>query len=388
MKKVIFISALAIAAAVSCTKSDIVDTKFDEQIGFENYLGRTAQTKAASVEELAEVGLYGFYTGADVWNEATSSNLWGNARLYKNGTSWTYTPAKYWTNEDDNYTFLAYAPYVAGASATSAEGQTTEELTKEYGDGSLTVNAGLKVADPTVTYTVPSALGNQQDVLYANVLNTSKRTATDGVKLQFHHALSRITVTAKDAVSNDDYTYNVYGVKINGDFVKTNTLNLATGNWETSEVYENRDYVFQQYTYTEKEKEGGVKIQVPANTPVSLDGDAHNFADNDNYLMVIPTNVTETPSVTDATLTVTYTTIFDGKESTPMTKELTISQTYLKGHAYAIALKFAPNTDNVISFTVEVVGWDKTNETTPIVPEKPTTWPEDSQKDPSNPEAY
>ena len=38
MKKVIFISALAIAAAASCTKSDIVDTKFNEAISFESYI--------------------------------------------------------------------------------------------------------------------------------------------------------------------------------------------------------------------------------------------------------------------------------------------------------------------------------------------------------------
>ena len=48
MKKTIFISVLALAAAISCTKSDIVDTKFEnEAIGFETYLGRDAQTKAS-----------------------------------------------------------------------------------------------------------------------------------------------------------------------------------------------------------------------------------------------------------------------------------------------------------------------------------------------------
>jgi hypothetical protein len=67
MKKVIFISALAIAAAVSCTKSDIVDTKFgNDVIGFESYVGRDAQTKAsvetATTLQATGFGVYGFYT--------------------------------------------------------------------------------------------------------------------------------------------------------------------------------------------------------------------------------------------------------------------------------------------------------------------------------------
>ena len=78
MKKVIFISALAIAAAVSCTKSDIVDTKFDEQISFETYLGRDAQTKAAVISDtnLKSVKVLGYYGGKEKW--AKQSPLWAN----------------------------------------------------------------------------------------------------------------------------------------------------------------------------------------------------------------------------------------------------------------------------------------------------------------------
>ena len=122
MKKTIFISVLALAAAISCTKSDIVDTKFEkEAIGFENYFGRDAQTKGdnASVTSIATgggIGVYGYYTGDPAnggWEEGLAANLLKNEHLTStdNGVNWTYTNKAYWTNDSDEYTFFAYAPY-------------------------------------------------------------------------------------------------------------------------------------------------------------------------------------------------------------------------------------------------------------------------------------
>ena len=79
----IFISILALAAAVSCTKSDIVGSmSTSSEIGFETYLGRDAQTKAtvATAESLRKpkgqgIGIYGFYTGAGSWTETTAANI-------------------------------------------------------------------------------------------------------------------------------------------------------------------------------------------------------------------------------------------------------------------------------------------------------------------------
>ena len=332
MKKVIFISALAIAAAVSCTKSDIVDTKFNEQISFENYVGRDAMTKAAVATAAPEFGLYGFYTGAGKWSEATTANLWDNAKV----TNGTPESDRYWTNDKDNYTFIAYAPYADEETNTAIVPSIDEER------------------GPIVTYTVDTNIPSQKDLLYGSRVDMQKQTP---VKLTLKHALSRITV--KTSESAKDFDYHVYGIKISGNFPKTNTLALNGGVWGTPAEgdYENGSYVIKKYEEIDGKPTNGVKVNTPK---AATDNEeaivANDFAGTDNYLMVIPTPEVE-GAVTALTLEVVYTTTFDEKESTPMTKTLPISVDFDKGYAYSFDLVFAPNTDDVISFEVTVDSW-------------------------------
>ena len=338
MKKVIFISALAIAAAASCTKSDIVDTKFNEAISFETYAGRDAMTKATPYGKNAlpsSAGVYGFYTGNDVWKENTTPNLWANLELTiaddGNGT-YDASETKYWTNASDKYSFLAYAPFAE--------------------DNNLVASTG---ANPTVTYTVPAELDDQIDLLYANTpadanganghINMVK-PSDDAVNLKFMHALSRITVKAVDSV-DDLYTYKVYGVSISGDFTTEGKLTLKTNGWEATE----NDKTSETYVFATN-SDNAAGQPVPAATTEAPYG--YDFAGEDNYLMIIPTTFTEEKP---ATLTVVYTTIFDNHESTKMTKTLDIATAFAQGSAYSLNLAFAPNTEHPISFTVSVSDW-------------------------------
>ena len=372
MKKVIFISALAIAAAVSCTKSDIVDTKFNEQISFETYTGRDAQTKATPYGEdvLPEtVGLYGFYTGASTWGEGTTPNLWNNALLKSMGTYWgVEDDPKYWTNAEDKYTFLAYAPFATGATGNG--------LVAEEG------------ADPKVTYTVPTAIAPQVDLLYANTPADANganghidmvKPTDNVVTLNFAHALSRITVKASEAESA--YEYTVYGLELSGDFVQTKSFDIEDGAWIVDETKyptttETAPYVIKQYT--EGAKDG---VLVPdTRTDAVEEGQTpnkpHDFAGSNNYLMVIPVDFSRNTGTADApvypdaaTLTVTYTTTFDGFESKPMTKTVAVPTDFQQGKAYSLNLVFAPNKTNEIKFNVTVDDWAE--EAGVVVPNNP-----------------
>ena len=123
MRKSFFLSILAVGALVAgCAKSEVVDTKFNEAISFETYLGRDAQTKVAAANleaiqktEYPGIGVYGFYTGKNTLSGESEANLWANLNLKYNGSAWSYDEkqVKYWTNETDYYSFLAYAPYNA-----------------------------------------------------------------------------------------------------------------------------------------------------------------------------------------------------------------------------------------------------------------------------------
>ena len=355
MKKVIFISALAIAAAVSCTKSDIVDTKFNEAISFENYIGRDAMTKAAvtdngNIDEVT-IGLYGYYTGAKKWDAAgvanPAANLWSNDALAyaeaagEKAAGWYTEEEKYWTNASDWYSFLAYAPMAADNNGVSV--------------------AGTAANDVNVTYTTPVADGKlttSVDLLYAQVVNTNKVAS---VGLQFKHALSRVTVKAKAPGNTMGIQFDVKNVTLSGTFNTTGTLNLATAKaaattdaadagWsvvaETGKTQ--AAYVF--YNDTKGATiEGGVATDALTETAV-------DYAGEDNYLMMIPTDFT-------GTLSVTYTTIYEGNESNTMTKELPIATNFKMGKAYAITLAFEPVLD-VIKFNVTVDEWGTEDEVT------------------------
>ena len=355
MKKVIFISALAIAAAVSCTKSDIVDTQFDEQIGFENYLGRPAQTKASIATTIGEgAGIYGFYTaGADfsvAEDAASEANLWWNHTLTAAGT---VSPEKFWTNDADKYTFLAYAPVV-----TIPEGNTATTLTKTFGtteapDGSLVVPTGEKMTNPTITYNVPATLSNQVDLLWAAATNVTreglKKDNLEKVPFQFHHALARLTVNASKSTTEKNFEFRVKKIEISGGFITSDVLTLATGLWtkagKPAEVTETTKTTYS--FYNEPKNETALTTTATKYAEHVKDGELA-----DNYLMMIPVNFTSQA----AELYVEYTTVYQGEESTINKAYFDVNTNFEQGKAYAINLVFSKDA-KPIEFTVTVEEW-------------------------------
>ena len=361
MKKVIFISALAIAAAVSCNKSEIVDTKFNEQISFETYTGRDAMTKAAVTdkENLTQVFVYGYYTGTEKWGTGTEANLWSPMTLSCDNGACTVSEAdkRYWTNDTDQYTFLAYAPAVV--------------------ENVLTVIAE-NGKNPTITYNVPTTLADQKDLLYAvPQINRTKDNGT--VALQMKHALARLTVKAKVSAA-EPFEYHIKEVSITGAFNTTGTLVLANQTedactWATATPAATAPkYEFLPYNaYLAKD-----------NQSKALPTEDYDYAGANNYLMMIPTTFSDAKETVGegeeakevytnaATLTVKYTTYYRAGdlESAEYTKTFPVTTAFEAGKAYSINLEFIQATNNEINFTVDVTGWDETHDknTTTITP--------------------
>ena len=344
MKKVIFISALAIAAAVSCTKSDIVDTKFNEAISFETYTGRDAMTKATVATDATKFGIYGYYTGTQRWgageNEIATptANLWANVAVTNGNPATT----KYWTNATDLYSFLAYAPY------------------SEDANSNVTAPSSV-TGNPVVAFAVPNDLTTQSDFIYSNerVNITRGDVVSEGankgtVLMPFKHALSRITVRASE--THKDYTYTITGLKLEGNFITSNNFDLKTGEWATATPAA-ASYSFVLPT-------GGVAVPNDTEGVAATPVDCVTYKNGTQYLMVIPT------TVTDATLAVTYYTTYGTIDSAPITKTVKVSQAFAKGTAYALNLVFGPNPEDAITFSVDVNPWGEETVVTPN-PENP-----------------
>ena len=339
MKKVILFSAIALAAAVSCTKSEVVDTKFNEQIGFETYLGRDAQTKAAVVttDDLTQVFVYGYYTGTEKWSAESQANLWSPMTLAcdKGACTVAKEDVRYWANDSDLYTFLAYAP------------ATVENV--------LTV-AAENGKNPTLTYNVPSTLTDQKDVLYAVPQKDRTKGENGTVALEMKHALARLTVKAK-VNAETPFAYNVKSVAISGNFNTTGTLVLAeqadAAVWTATPAAATYTFYTNNAAATDE-----------AATPLTTAG--VDYAGTDNYLMMIPTDFSA-EGAEAAKLTVVYSTYAGGIESRDYTKEFEVATEFEAGKAYAISLEFIQAENNEIKFSVNVTDWG-TETTTTISP--------------------
>ena len=363
MKKVIFLSVIALAAAVSCSKSEVVDTKFEsEAIGFDTYLGRDAQTKATetTAANLAEFGVYGFYTAAVDYASGTTANLMNHVQVTKSGNDWTYSPARYWTNDTDKYTFFAYAPYSVGKAGGA----------------------------PEISYTVPSALADQKDVIYSvnnrNVTKTScKQTDGTYVPFEFKHALSRIAVKANakmydkatglevtgtpSAGQEYDHTFTIKNISLSGKFCTIGTMDLSVPFTTAQDGTVSGGPV---WTATPSTTDITYNLTGAVSQP--LTATSYNFSAEvaNNYLMVIPTAFSaEKETVTEgetkkevyknaAALTIQYTVTYAGATSDVITKTVYITTGFEQGKAYVIDLTLQRNDDNAIIFNVKGVdGW-------------------------------
>lgn len=334
MKKVIFISAIALAAAVSCTKSEVVDTKFNEQIGFETYLGRDAQTKAAVAtnDNLGNVAVYAYYTGNSPWSSSSPTNLWdGVIQINKNGAIVAPENAgdKYWANPDDLYSFFAYAPVDEAKVGTP------------------------NTLNPTINFTVQDKITNQVDLLYADVTPIKNKKPADfeggKVTLNMKHALSRITVKAK--ATGTDFKFDVKEITLTGAFNVKGNLPLSTGVWENAAPATAGETTFEFFNNT---PEGKTEYAAYAEANALPTDSYKNYAGANNYLMIIPT-VPETPA--NATLRVYYTTYYAKQESVVMYKDIQIPINFAMGKAYSINLLFSHDATK-ITFEVVVTDWD------------------------------
>ena len=294
MKKLMIIAAAAATLlAAGCSKNEIVQNVTDQAkpITFGVYAGK-AVTKTAPVSaayygnitttELklatAGFGVFGYYTGDDVYAPAShSANFMYNEKVTWDTDHWTYSPVKYWPNEHganavssdaDKLTFLCYAPYVANLAINGATNSTVSDgagTPAAATQGITAMTGNTATASASLTFTVPASKDEQIDLLYGvlktqsvNVDGTSQgvvngpienltKQKTGGkVDILFKHALAKAEIDILDIIDNTSAptavnptttkvvvkNLNILGVDSAGNrFGTEGTLNLYTGAW-------------------------------------------------------------------------------------------------------------------------------------------------------------
>lgn len=206
MKK-LFVSVLAIAAAVACNTAEIVDLPQNPQINFANAFVQNATRADVAADpstktaDLAAFNVWGFM-------DEPAGQVFVEELVTKSGNTWGYTNTQYWV-AGHTYYFAALANY------TNATVDTT---------GANLLGLG------TVTFDNAAAKG-AEDLLYAATSVDAQNAIPESpVALTFSHLLSKVKFSFINGFTNELATIDVKNVQIT-NAPAVGTIDLAVENW-------------------------------------------------------------------------------------------------------------------------------------------------------------
>ena len=198
MKRYILMALAVALTAVSCSRTYEVNHSQGVPVGFTSW--NDVMTKGRAVGETGNSFSAGdkFYVYGSKYVSTTPTTVFDGVTVSTtDGTTWTYSPTRFWDSNTDSYVFYAVSPSedVAVADLISAH----------------------DVAAGTMTSTVRTFSGSNEDILVAGKKEVAKANYGTDVALLFHHvgALFDLKVRLGDGLANADKTANKTGVAVN-----------------------------------------------------------------------------------------------------------------------------------------------------------------------------
>lgn len=195
MKKVLFFAAVAATVlATGCSKEN--GTQPGGDANAIEFRGVVDKTRATTVGATAELTNFFVHAGTHVIGYSIGNIDFMSASVYKDGTTWTYAPEKYYPSNGDVVNFYAYSPVK------------DVNMTKDvYATGN---------DDVSFNYAVPADQSVDNTAVDLLVSKVSDKTA-DGtpVAFTFDHALSAATFSAanrEDVAS--ELTYVIHDISL------------------------------------------------------------------------------------------------------------------------------------------------------------------------------
>lgn len=296
MKKVIILAAVVIAA-IACSKTYEVVPNASEgrEIGFSTWAEQLTKARTQGTSTFAaddDFAVYGFKAkdgGADpvtVFDDVVVSTT--------DGSTWDYTPHRFWDHNYASYTFYAISPAAVGTAGT-VDAQT----------GEIT-SAGITFA------------GNNNDILVADKKDVAKAAFNAPVELQFNHVASLVDFKVKKAPSLHAATVTVSAFDLS-QIETAGVLTVSDAYTDTHPVVSWSSTATGAYTPAQ----GVNPITVSATAPVTIEEDtAFNPASPAatpasstfliNNLVVKPQTFGETGATTSQQLSIKYKIAVDG----------------------------------------------------------------------------
>ena len=207
MKKKVLLAALSALALAACVNDETIEMNPGNAVGFRASTENSTRAAVTTSNTLQDFKVWGYYKQND--NSDYTTFMEGQV-VNKAGNEWVYSPVRFWPTlgEVDFYS-------VSPASVET-------DITKD--------------AQQIVDYTVAMNPSEQIDLLYAvNMGCDDRNPGSDGVAVNFRHALSQVVFKAKTVnpsieVEIESVTLNYIVGKGTFTFPKETTTALGTLN--------------------------------------------------------------------------------------------------------------------------------------------------------------
>ncbi len=218
-----------------------------------------------TIDNLDAFKVTAFLPGADNYME--------NVAYTKADGAWSTNEGNFfWPTSSEYLNFYAYAP-----------AEPCKMATNEDADGaSFSIGHQFQKLE---NFSPNAAAAEQKDFIYAYAKGNLEENGTDGVDIKFKHALSQITVAAKN--DNKAYTVKVSGVKI-GNVMSKSSFKFPSSGGDGNDASWSQDSQTGEYT---TEWESGA---------VELSSDVKDFKEQGNVpFMLIPQSLTSANKASD-----------------------------------------------------------------------------------------
>jgi hypothetical protein len=292
MKKFFLIAAAAAMVLSSCSKNTVSeDTSDTNAIGFGTYTGRSI-TKADGTfvnndikTDLPNNSIFhvlGYAATSDLSESNFKDNFqFGNVTF--DGSSYTYSPMKYWPKADGiKISCYAYYPVNSNVAATAPSSNLGSYTVTAPADPTMQSDFMISDVEPNMTYSTSTSISG---------------SAKDGeVALLFHHMLTQLGVKVKLDQVIDGITVTVKSI----DFMNLYSKGVCTPSYDPNTGKTSFAWGGQNTTYA-----GNVSLPMPT-TPVVLDGtNFKTVADGNNAaLLLIPQTIAKGTKIAHIVFTV------------------------------------------------------------------------------------
>lgn len=173
---------------------------------------RDDATKAAYPDNTS-FGVFAYKGNMNGANNSLAPNFMYNVEVAHDGTSYTYSPIRFWPSVSEKLSFWAYSPYSASPVLYKA------------GVGSTTEFTSATKGIPDIQYTADG----HTDFMVSDVVRNKTSNDNSGVVvIPFNHALSMVDVSVVKVDPTSKYTVKLKAVRFDGIY---STAVLRSSGW-------------------------------------------------------------------------------------------------------------------------------------------------------------